>query len=183
MKRFLQILLILTLLSLAAVQIMIHTGLLLPKEKESVCPVNAIRMVNGKAEIDSSRCIGCRRCVDGVLIPKAPTQRVEIPLSDSIDAPQSLPPEPAPVNVPNPHRTQTVTTTQAQTPPATQAYRVDPDKCIACELCVPNCPVGAITMQNGKAVIDKEKCISCGICENGNGDDFQGCPTGAISKR
>ena len=28
-----------------------------------VCPVNAIQMRNGKAEIDAGKCIGCQRCV------------------------------------------------------------------------------------------------------------------------
>ncbi len=188
MKRFLQILLILALLSLAAVQILIHTGLLLPKEKEPVCPVSAIKMINGKAVIDSTKCIGCRRCVDGVLIPKQATPMINVPLSDSIGAPQVSVPESSPIPAPNPRGTQPVTAPPGQVAQVSQgaqvsqAYQVDPDKCIGCQLCVPNCPVGAITMQDGKAVIDKSKCISCGICEEGNGDDFQGCPTGAISK-
>lgn len=58
---------------------------------------------------------------------------------------------------------------------------VTPAKCIACKLCVTNCPVGAISMVNGKAVIDSSKCVSCGICIEGNGK-FRGCPVRAISK-
>jgi len=41
--------------------------------------------------------------------------------------------------------------------------------------------VGAITMVDEKAVIDPEKCINCGFCKNGDGQDFAGCPVGAIS--
>lgn len=46
------------------------------------------------------------------------------------------------------------------------------DKCIKCGACVDSCPVGAISFQGDKVVIDKEKCISCGTCE-------AVCPVGA----
>ena len=59
---------------------------------------------------------------------------------------------------------------------------VDANKCIACRLCVNQCPEGAISMVNGKAVIDQEKCIDCGICVNGNGR-FKGCPVKAIQQK
>ncbi len=36
--------------------------------------------------------------------------------------------------------------------------------CVACGDCVEACPVGAIEIINGKAVIDNEKCINCNIC-------------------
>jgi len=63
---------------------------------------------------------------------------------------------------------------------ATSGYQVNASKCIGCRLCVKSCPVGAISMQKGKAVIDVNKCIQCGICANGNGQDWKGCPVGAI---
>lgn len=44
------------------------------------------------------------------------------------------------------------------------AMKVDREKCIGCESCTMVCPVGAITMEEGKALIDAEKCISCGAC-------------------
>ncbi len=53
-------------------------------------------------------------------------------------------------------------------------HKVDPDKCIGCTICVQKCPVQAITMQDGKAVIDREKCIQCGLC-------IKACPVTAIS--
>ncbi len=62
-------------------------------------------------------------------------------------------------------------------------YSVNPRRCISCNICVDNCPVGAITMVRGVAVIDQEKCISCGICKDGNGQDFKGCPVRAINSQ
>lgn len=52
-------------------------------------------------------------------------------------------------------------------------YSVKPDKCISCKICVSKCPTKAISMVDGKAVIDPEKCINCGICA-------KACPTKAI---
>ncbi len=61
-------------------------------------------------------------------------------------------------------------------------YTVEARKCIACQLCVKYCPVNAIEMIKGVAVIDAEKCIACGICVDGNNNNFKGCPVKAISK-
>ncbi len=36
--------------------------------------------------------------------------------------------------------------------------------CVGCGDCVDACPVQAIEVINGKAVIDNEKCINCNIC-------------------
>lgn len=41
--------------------------------------------------------------------------------------------------------------------------RIDRDTCIACEACVPYCPMGAIKMNN-IAVIDQDECVDCGVC-------------------
>ena len=42
--------------------------------------------------------------------------------------------------------------------------QVDTDNCLGCGVCVDSCSVGAITMENDKAVIDHEKCTDCGQC-------------------
>lgn len=50
-----------------------------------------------------------------------------------------------------------------------------PDKCIACQLCIGNCPVGAIELSNeGVAQIDPEVCVGCGKC-------FEVCPVEAVA--
>lgn len=46
-------------------------------------------------------------------------------------------------------------------------------ECVGCNKCGEICPVKAIQMENGKAVIDRKKCISCFCCQ-----EF--CPKGAM---
>lgn len=41
--------------------------------------------------------------------------------------------------------------------------RIDTDICIACELCLPYCPMEAISMDD-VAVIDQGECVDCGVC-------------------
>lgn len=103
---------------------------------------------------------------------------VESSIIDTISIPEHVQPTPI-AKPPTPERVVTKTTiNQSKT-----VYKVDSAKCIGCNLCIPNCPVSAITSKNGVAVIDKDKCIGCGICEVGNVDDYNGCPVSAISKK
>jgi len=46
--------------------------------------------------------------------------------------------------------------------------------CVACGACEAQCPVGAISMGDGKFEIDAEKCIDCGSCAGQ-------CPVSAIA--
>jgi ferredoxin len=43
---------------------------------------------------------------------------------------------------------------------------INKDKCIGCGICVQECPVGAISMKEERALIDMEKCIRCGKCHD-----------------
>jgi NAD-dependent dihydropyrimidine dehydrogenase PreA subunit len=55
------------------------------------------------------------------------------------------------------------------------AHRIDPDVCIACGACEPECPEAAISEQNGTYVIDEPKCSDDAKC-------VEVCPVDAISK-
>ena len=54
------------------------------------------------------------------------------------------------------------------------AYTIS-DQCIACGSCEGQCPVGAISMGDGKFEIDPATCIECGSCAGA-------CPTGSIEQ-
>lgn len=54
-----------------------------------------------------------------------------------------------------------------------EAAEIFADKCIGCQLCAGECPVGAIEMVDGVARVDPEICISCGKC-------FDVCPVEAV---
>ncbi len=48
------------------------------------------------------------------------------------------------------------------------------DSCTGCETCVSACPVEAISMSDGVAVVDADTCVDCGACVGE-------CPCDAIS--
>jgi Fe-S-cluster-containing hydrogenase component 2 len=50
---------------------------------------------------------------------------------------------------------------------------VKEEKCIGCQICVTECPVDAISMDKGIAIIDQNICTKCGIC-------MEKCPQSAI---
>ena len=50
---------------------------------------------------------------------------------------------------------------------------IDKDRCTDCEICVEECPVNTIFIENGIAEIDMENCIRCGRCH-------EVCPEDAV---
>jgi ferredoxin len=53
------------------------------------------------------------------------------------------------------------------------SVKVDNEKCIGCGACLDACPVNALEIINGKAVINNN-CAECGAC-------ISACPIEAIS--
>ena len=54
---------------------------------------------------------------------------------------------------------------------------VDRKVCVACGVCMNNCPKGAISIYKGcHAVADEAKCVGCGLCA-------KACPAGCIEIR
>lgn len=176
-----------------------------------VCPTNAIQMKNGKAIIDMDKCIACGLCKNGnpsIKYPGCPTKAIDqITTAEKQVTPQEIKPaantttiitekdkpkEEKPVETPKKVEQSTEkTTTQSDTLKKEDEniikkviYYVESKTCIGCRLCVSQCPVNAISMQKGKAVIDMDKCISCGICKNGNpSNNYKGCPVEAIKTK
>jgi ferredoxin len=52
---------------------------------------------------------------------------------------------------------------------------VKTDNCIGCGSCVGACQFNAISLQDGKAVIDQNICVKCGACKDA-------CPVEAIEE-
>jgi Fe-S-cluster-containing hydrogenase component 2 len=55
------------------------------------------------------------------------------------------------------------------------AVKIDKDTCIGCSACVETCPVGALSIQDDKAVCDADNCIDCLACVGT-------CPVSAITE-
>ncbi len=53
------------------------------------------------------------------------------------------------------------------------AYKIDPNLCVACGTCQPECPAGAIS-EGDVYHIDPNLCVECGTCAGV-------CPQSAIS--
>ncbi|MBO6157785.1 MAG: 4Fe-4S binding protein [Firmicutes bacterium] len=54
---------------------------------------------------------------------------------------------------------------------------VNEDLCVGCGTCTHYCPMGAISLQDKKAVVNQDECVECGMCS-----ENPICPVGAISQ-
>ena len=82
-----------------------------------VCPVDAVKMVDGKSEIDNEKCIRCGKCRD--ICPYSAIVHYNRPCAKACG-----------VNaIGNDHLNRA---------------KIDYDKCVACGMCIVNCPFGAI---------------------------------------
>lgn len=112
------------------------------------CRYNAIFInENGVAEIDRTKCTGCGACTEA-----CPNKLiVRIPANQS-------------VNVLCSNFKEKVAIKNKCTV-----------GCTGCGMCQKVCPADAITLEDGKPVIDPEKCIHCNKC-------IGACPNGTISR-
>lgn len=50
----------------------------------------------------------------------------------------------------------------------------NPDTCDGCGICVARCPMEALRLEDGVAVLNRDRCIGCGLC-------VSTCPTGSLA--
>jgi len=152
------------------------------------CPTQAISMVQGKAVINPEKCIQCGLCARACPVQAIVTDTLTVTVTnvdaddetaDTLETVLKPVPEPErkPEPKPEPEIIESVPRQQGQQAAQTNTlstYAMQATHCVGCEVCTHQCPVQAISMQAGKAVIDQQKCISCGLCE-------QACPFAAVS--
>ncbi|MDF2820074.1 MAG: electron transport complex, RnfABCDGE type, subunit [Clostridiales bacterium] len=110
------------------------------------CQFDAITIVDGIAVIDETKCTSCTQCV--VACPKSIIEMV--PASSSVRV-----------------RCNSLDAPKASKDNCSNA-------CIGCKICIKQCPVDAITVENFLSHIDYSKCIQCGKCA-------EKCPTKCIN--
>lgn len=101
------------------------------------CPFDAISIVDGVAKVDREKCRACAKCVAA-----CPKHLIELVPENAVSLVRC-----------------------SSHDMAKHVMEVCKSGCRGCTLCVKVCPEGAITMDNGLAVIDQEKCSGCGVCK------------------
>ncbi len=102
----------------------------------SVCPNNAISVVDGVAVVEQKKCVGCGLCAK-----TCPKGMIKMIKADEL-----------------------VTVQCSNHDKGVLTKKYCPNGCIGCGLCKRNCPEEAITIDNNLAIIDYDKCIKCGKC-------------------
>lgn len=100
------------------------------------CPFDAMHIVDGIAQVDRSKCVGCMKCAEACpkkLIDKLPASSTDMVGCSSTDK--------GPV-----------------------VMKYCDYGCIGCQKCKRECPADAITVTGFLAVIDQSKCVHCGHC-------------------
>ena len=102
-----------------------------------VCRYGAIEVVNGSAQVNPDKCVGCKDCYYACpknLIEMVPYKGAKmVPCSSTADYEDKA--------------------------------QVCGSACIGCEDCFANCPNDAIRMEEAHAVIDPEVCENCQVCQ------------------
>lgn len=102
----------------------------------TVCPFDAIHVMNGVAVVDKDKCKACGKCIE-----VCPKKLIELIPYDSKYA---------------------VACSSADKGPVTMKDCTV--GCIGCSLCVKACPKEAVAVADFHAKIDQEKCAGCGAC-------------------
>ena len=102
----------------------------------SVCSNDAIKIVDGVAQVDGELCSGCGQCVQ-----VCPKNIIEL------------------VPYESKYRVSCSSTAKGK-----DVKAVCQAGCIGCTLCTKVCESGAITVENNLARIDYDKCTGCGKC-------------------
>lgn len=113
---------------------------------EAACHLAAIKVEGGGPPVvDSAKCVGCGLCVR-----VCPQNLIEIILPEYNIRPKC-----------------------SNRDLGKTAREACENSCIACKICEKACPAEAISVADGKPVIDPAKCICCGMCA-------VKCPRGVI---